>query len=62
MYFYSLPLASSVMDVGPFKFSFPENTNEPYSITVTFIIHPDSMADQCVVRARSDGRVTRAGK
>ena len=32
------------------------------SITVTCTIHPDSTADQCVVMAMADGRVTRTGE
>ena len=39
----------------------PNATNEPYSITVVCTIHPDSTADQCVVMAMADGRVTRTG-
>ena len=33
-----------------------------YNITVTCAIHPDSTADQCVVMAMADGRVTRTGE
>ena len=33
-----------------------------YNITVTCTIHPDSTADQCVVMAMADGRVTRTGE
>ena len=39
----------------------PNATNELHSITVTCTIHPDSTADQCVVMAVADGRVTRTG-
>ena len=39
----------------------PNATNELHSITVTCTIHPDSTADQCVVVAMADGRVTRTG-
>ena len=40
----------------------PNATNEPYSITVICTIHPDSTADQCLVMAMANGRVTRTGK
>ena len=33
-----------------------------YNITVTCTIHPDSTADQCVVMAMADGRMTRTGE
>ena len=36
--------------------------SELYNITVTCTIHPDSTADQCVVMAMADGRVTRTGE
>ena len=36
-------------------------TSELYNITVTCTIHPDSIADQCVVMAMADGGVTRTG-
>ena len=39
----------------------PNATNELHSITVTCTIHPDSTADQCVVMAMADGRVTITG-
>ena len=61
MVFYSLPLASSVISAVPFTYSFPNNNNETYIVTVTCIIHPDSVADQCVVMAMGDGRVTKTG-
>ena len=35
--------------------------SELYNITVTCTIHPESTADQCLVRAVDDGRVTRIG-
>ena len=35
--------------------------SEIYNITVTCTIHPDSTADQCVVRAVDDDGVTRTG-
>ena len=41
--------------------STPNATNELHSITVTCTIHPNSTADQCVVMAMADGRVTRTG-
>ena len=61
--FYSLPLASSVTDVDQIRYSFPNDISEPYNLTVTCIIHPDSIAEQCVVRARvNESSVTRASK
>ena len=39
----------------------PNATNELHSITVTCTIHPDSTADQCVVMAMANDRVTRTG-
>jgi len=39
----------------------PNASNELHSITVNCTIHPDSTADQCVVMAMADGRVTRTG-
>ena len=36
--------------------------SELYNITVTCTIHPDSTADQCVVMAMADDRVTRVGR
>ena len=35
--------------------------NELYNITVTCVIHPDSTADHCVVRAVDDSGVTKTG-
>ena len=40
----------------------PNVTSQLYNITVTCTIHSDSTADQCVVMAMADGRVTRTGK
>ena len=40
----------------------PNVTSELYNITVTCTIHPDSTADQCVVMAVANGRVTRVGR
>ena len=60
--FYSLSLASSVTNVTLSRFSFPDNTSEPYNVTFNCTIHPDSTADHCEVRARADDRVTRVGK
>ena len=39
----------------------PNVTSQLYNITVTCTIHPDSTADQCVVMAMADGRVTSTG-
>ena len=58
---YSLSLASSVIDLGSIRYSIPNNISESYNITVTCTIHPESTADQCTVRARNDGDVTRIG-
>ena len=41
--------------------STPHAANELQSINVTCTIHPNSTADQCVVMAMADGRVTRTG-
>ena len=41
--------------------STPTATNELHSITVTCTIHSNSTADQCVVMAMADGRMTRTG-
>ena len=60
--FYSLLLASSVTNVRHSGFSFPDNTSKPYNSTFICTIHRDSIADQCVVRAMAEGRVTRVGK
>ena len=53
-------IASSVTGVTPVNYT-DIATSEVYNITVTCIIHPDSTADQCVVMAVADGRVTRTG-
>ena len=60
--FNSLLLASSMVGVHSFKYSFPNNISELYNVAVTCIIHPNSTANQCEVRAKADGRVTRIGK
>ena len=60
--FYSLPLASSVFGVHQFRYSFPNNISEPYNVTVTCVIHPNSTANQCEVRATADVRASRIGK
>ena len=39
----------------------PNVTSELYNITITWTIHPDSTADQCVVMVVADGSVTRTG-
>ena len=44
------------------SFSFPDNASAPYDINVTCIVHCDSTADQCEVRAEADGRSTIVGK
>ena len=41
---------------------FTPAVSELYNITVTCTIHPDSTADQCVVMAMADGRMTRIGE
>ena len=48
------PTASSVTDTTA-------TLTGPYSITINCNTHPDSTADQCVVMAMSDGRMTRTG-
>ena len=60
VHMFTFLLATSVTKIR-FSFSAPRNTSgqNVYSITVTCIIHPDSTADQCVVMAMADGRVTR---
>ena len=60
--YYLLPLASSVTNVRRSGFSLPGNASKPYNVTFICTIHPDSIADQCVVMAMDDGRVTRMGK
>ena len=61
MVYIFLSLASSVISGDPFRYSFPSNISEPYNITVTCTIHPDSTADQCEVRTRANGALTRIG-
>ena len=39
----------------------PLRISEVYNITFICTIHPDSTADQCVVMAMANGRVTRTG-
>ena len=56
-----LPLASSVIGIDPLRYTFPNNISEPYNITVTCTIHPESMADQCEVRAMDHFSVTKIG-
>ena len=41
--------------------STPNASSTLQFINVTCTIHPDSTADQCVVMAMADGRVTRTG-
>ena len=61
LYFFILMLASSVTN-AVIILTAPNATNEVHSITVTCTIHPNSTADQCVVMAMADGRVTRTGR
>ena len=58
--FSHFTLVSSVTNAVTTLIS-PNVTSELYNITVTCTIHPDSTADQCVVMAMADGRVTRTG-
>ena len=55
------PVASSVITAIPILMCSPV-ASQLYNITVTCTIHPDSTADQCVVMAMADGRVTRTGE
>ena len=55
------PVASSVITAIPMLMCSPV-ASQLYNITVTCSIHPDSTADQCVVMAMADGRVTRTGE
>ena len=55
------PVASSVITAIPMLMCSPV-ASQLYNITVTCTIHPDSTADQCVVMAMADGRVTRTGE
>ena len=50
-------VASSVITAIPMLMCLPV-ASQLYNITVTCSIHPDSTADQCVVMAMADGRVT----
>ena len=43
-----------MISVDSIKYSFPKSISEPYNITVTCIIHPDSSADKCVVMAMAN--------
>ena len=54
-------IASSVITATPMLMCSPV-ASQLYNITVTCTIHPDSTADQCVVMAMADGRVTRTGE
>ena len=55
------PVASSVITATPMLMCSPV-ASQLYNIIVTCTIHPDSTADQCVVMAMADGRVTRTSK
>ena len=55
------PIASSVFTATPMLMC-PPVASQLYNITVTCTIHPDSTADQCVVMAMADGRVTITGE
>ena len=57
---FTLSIASSVITATAMLMCTPV-ARELYNITVTCMIHPDSTADQCVVMAMADGRVTRTG-
>ena len=52
---------SSVITAIPMLMCSPV-ASQLYNITVTCTIHPNSTADQCVVMAMADGRVTRTGE
>ena len=43
-----------MISVDSIKYSFSKSISEPYNITVTCTIHPDSTADQCVVMAMAN--------
>ena len=60
MYVLFQPSASSVTDTVAIL-NAPNATNGLHSITVICAIHPNSTADQCVVMAMDDGKVTRTG-
>lgn len=51
-----------MIGLNPFRYHIPHNISEPYNVTVTCIIHPESTADQCEVMATDDSRATRIGK
>ena len=55
------PVASSVITATPMLMCTPV-ASQLYNITVTCTIHHDSKADQCVVMAMADDRVTRTGE
>ena len=55
------PVISSVITATPMLTCSPV-ASQLYNITVTCTIHPNSTADQCVVMAMADGRVTRTGE
>ena len=59
MAFIFCPIASSVTNNTRVTLTSPNVTRELYDITVTCTIHPDSTAEECVVMAVADGRVTR---
>ena len=54
-------VGSSVITAIP-RHMYTSVTSELYNITVVCIIHPNSTADQCVVMAMADGKVTRTGE
>jgi len=56
--FFSIS-GASVSDVT--VINAPNVTSKLYNITFTCTVYPDSTADQCVVMAMADGRVTRTG-
>ena len=63
IWLYLLPLAPSVVHVVILKYSFPDDASQPYNMTVSCTIHPDSTADYCVLTAvRDDSNVTRVGE
>ena len=57
---HSFPVDSSVITAVA-KVISPNVTIPLYNITVTCTVHPNSTADQCVVMAIADNRVTRIG-
>ena len=60
MHFFQL-VASSVITATPMLMCTPV-ASQLYNITVTCTIHTDSTADQCVVMAMADDRVTRTSE